>query len=86
MSVSRTDNAWRTLDGVIRSKRNDQIRFRRLLAPVFAFVVKTRHDSIARPEVQQDSGQRQIERVVVALPFEPLLVELGPFHRMGDSL
>jgi hypothetical protein len=44
--------------GVIRPHGNDQVGFRRLLAPVFAFVVEARHDGVARPEVKQDSGQR----------------------------
>ena len=47
--------------GIVRPKRNDQVGFRRLLPPVFAFVVETRHDCVAGPEVQQDGGQRQIE-------------------------
>ena len=83
MSVSMTAKRLAHAGGVIRPERNDQVGFRRLLAPVFAFVVKTRHDRVAGSEVQQDSGQRQIERVVTALALQPLVVELWAVPSSG---
>jgi hypothetical protein len=51
-----------------------------------SFLEKIIRDGVARPEVQQYSGQWQVKRMVMTLAFEPLLVDPGPFHQIGYSL
>ena len=69
--------------GVVWTKGDDEVGFRRFLSPVFTFVVETFHDCIPRPEVQQDGGQWKIQGVVAALGFEPIFIQARSFDRVG---
>ena len=59
---------------IVWTNGDDEVGFRRFLAPVFALVIETGHDCISGPEVQEDGGQGKIQRVVAALGFEPFFI------------
>ena len=71
---------------IVWTEGDDEVGFRRLLAPVFAFVIETRHDSVSGAEVKQDGGKRKIQGVVAALGFEPFFVQWWSVNRVGDAV